>query len=317
MNFALRVILLSLALLVPGASQSPKPKSSSQGGNQWALLIGINDYPGEIQDLRFARDDARALKDVLISSAGFQEDHIRLLTDDGVGNAKATKQNILNSIEQSLATQVQTNDQVIVFLAGHGIVRGVGPEAKSYFLPVDITPQTPESLERSAIDLEELGRKLSALKASQFTVFVDACREDPFPGRGLKCNQLTDVMTRGLRIRRLTAAQVNQTVVPEAPTSVIFYACRVGERAYENLQLGHGVFTHFIMRGLRELAARPDGRVEAGLLAGYLRDNVKKWREEAAKTNAIFGEQTPTMIATEVRGPVVVAYVTPMAGAAT
>ncbi len=310
MKFVLRVLLLSLALLVPATAQAPKKTS-----NQWALLIGINDYPGEIQDLRFARDDARALKDVLVSSAGFQEDHIRLLTDDGLGEAKATKQNILNAIEQTLAAQVQANDQVIVFLAGHGIVRGVGPEAKSYFLPIDIAPQTPESLERSAIDLEELARKLSTLKASQFTIFVDACREDPFPGRGLKGNQLTDVMTRGLRIRRLTVATTPNAALPEAPTSIVFYACRIGERAYENLQLGHGVFTHFIMRGLRELAARPDGRVEAGLLAGYLRDNVKKWREEAAKTNAIFGEQTPTMIATEVRGPVVVAYVTPMGGA--
>ncbi len=316
MKLAVRVLLLCLALLVPAASQSVKPVAA-KAPNQWALLIGINDYPGEIQDLRFARDDARALKDVLIGSAGFQEDHVRLLTDDGVGDAKATKQNILNSIEQTLASRVEANDQVIVFLAGHGIVRGVGPEAKSYFLPIDIAPQTPESLERSALDLEELARKLSTLKASQFTIFVDACREDPFPGRGLKGNQLTDVMTRGLRIRRLNVVQTPSQPQPEAPTSIVFYACRIGERAYENLQLGHGVFTHFIMRGLRELAARPDGRVEAGLLAGYLRDNVKKWREEAAKTNAIFGEQTPTMIATEVRGPVVVAYVTPMGGAAT
>jgi uncharacterized caspase-like protein len=279
---------------------------------QWALLIGVNDYPGEIQDLRFARDDARALKELLVASAAFPESNVTLLTDDGVSAARATKQNILAAIE-SLAARVQPNDQIIVFLAGHGIVRGLGATAKSYFLPVDIEAQTSEALERTALDMEALANKLSQLKASQFTIFVDACREDPFPGRGLKGNTMTDVMARGLRIVRVEAPKPNAPQ-PEAPTSVIFYACRVGERAYENAQLQHGVFTYFILRGLRELSARPDGRVEAGLLAGYLRDNVKQWATEAAKTSVLPAEQTPTMIATEVRGPVVIARVVPVIG---
>lgn len=306
--------LLALFLFVFGFWGKGSDAQAQAVGNQWALLIGVNDYPGEIQDLRFARDDARALKDLLVSSAGFKAERVRLLTDDSVGAERATKQNILAALS-SLATTVQPNDQIIVFLAGHGVVRGIGPDAKSYFLPVDVNAQDSTTLEQTGLDMEDLGRRLSALPASQFTIFVDACREDPFPGRGLKGNTMTDVMARGLRIvKRSTTAVSNARV--EAPTSVIFYACRIGERAYENPQLGHGVFTYYILRGLKELAARPDGRVEAGLLAGYLRDNVRKWALEMASTTKLPAEQTPTMVATEVRGPVLIARVLPAAGGA-
>src|SRR5262249_19955827 len=197
------------------------------------LLIGVSDYPGEIQDLRFAGADAKSIKELLSSSGGIPEDHIRLLTDDGAGESKATKQNIFSAVDRYLAPRVQPGHQIIVFLAGHGVVRGLGPQAKSYLLPVDIDAQTPESLERTAIDMEELSRKLSSLKASQFTIFFDACREDPFPGRGLKGNMLTDVTAR---ILTLTPTRLAESRT-EAPTSVIFYACQIGERAYENAKL--------------------------------------------------------------------------------
>src|SRR5215212_9220081 len=51
--------------------------------DQWALIVGISQYPGEIQSLTFPRNDARAVKDLLVAQARFREDHIRLLTDDG------------------------------------------------------------------------------------------------------------------------------------------------------------------------------------------------------------------------------------------
>lgn len=308
----MKLLLVALLCLWPARWATPNASAKAKGANQWALLVGINDYPGEIQDLRFAHNDARSIKDLLVSAAGFSEDHIQLLTAEGTGNSRATKQNIYAAIDQFLAPRLQQagpNQQLIVFLAGHGIVQGIGPEAKSYFLPVDIEAQTKDSLIRTAIDLEELSRKLSALKAAQFTVFIDACREDPFPGRGIKGNTLTDVMARGLRITRLSANA--QTTPADVPTSVVFYSCRIGERAYENAELQHGVFTYYILRGIRELAASPNGGVEAGLLAGYLTTNVRKWATEASQRTKIPMEQTPTMVALEVRGTITILNISP------
>ena len=322
-------LCLSLPLVVAGGSQRPKPKPpqpSSKEQNkatpptaakpaapqaaakkapvadtQWALLVGVSQYSGQIQSLGFPRDDARAIKDLLVSAAGFPEDHIRLLTDNGAGDAKATKQNIMAAIDY-FAPRVQPGHEVIVFLAGHGIARGLGLQAKSFFLPVDVDAQSKESLERTAVDLEDLARKLSELKAAQFSIFIDACREDPFPGRGIKGNTMTDVMTRGLRITPAAARQAD--AVP--PTAIVFYACQVGERAYEDPQLKHGVFTYYILEGIREVANRPDGRVEAGYLANFLREKVSKWSTEFGSRAKFAVEQTPMMVATEVHGPMVI-----------
>jgi uncharacterized caspase-like protein len=307
--FSLFIIGLSLSFAGKISKVNSAPASKPLvNPNQWALLIGVGDYPGNTVDLKYPGADAISIKDLLISSAGFAEDHVRLLTDNGAGESMATKQNIFAAIDQYLAPRVQPGHEIIIFLAGHGIVNGVGTDAKSYFLPVDTDIQSKETVARTAVDMEELIRKVSALKASQFTLFYDACREDPSPGRGFKGNQLTDVTARILTLVPTREQQQRR----DAPTSVVFYACQIGERAFESQQLQHGVFTYYILRGLRELADRPDGRVEAGQLAGYLSENVRKWSQEARNP---FGQnQNPTMVATDVRGPVLVARVLPLSG---
>ncbi len=280
----------------PPKTEPPKteiPKNQ----HQWALLIGISDYPGQIQDLLFAKQDVLDIRKTLIDSAGFQNDHIFLLTDNDKDGLKATKQNIFSVLEQELTPKVQKEDEIIVFLAGHGFSTGLGNQAKSYFLPLDVDAQSKEMLEKTAINLNEFSSKLSLLKAKQFTIFVDACREDPFPGRGIKGNPLTDVMARGLRVKPIQA---------EVVTTVTFYSCQIGERAYESDELGHGIFTYFILSGIKELASRPDGRIEAGLLANYLKENVRNWAREFQARARYAIEQTPTMIANEIHEPVII-----------
>ncbi|MEW6128941.1 MAG: caspase family protein [Acidobacteriota bacterium] len=294
---------------VDAKPQAAKPPAGAD--DQWALIVGVSNYPGQIQKLGFPNKDARAIKDMLVKTANFRDDHIKLLTDDEQGAGQATKQNILAAIDQYLLPRVQANHQVIVFLAGHGIARGLGVQAKSYYLPVDVDASSKESLERTGLELGELSRHLSALKASQFTIFLDACREDPFPGRGIKGNTMTDVMTRGIRI---TAGENRPADLPP-PTSIVFYACQVGERAYEDAKLEHGVFTYYILAGIQDLANKPDGRVEAGNLAAYLRENVRKWANDFQQTAKYEIDQTPTMVATDVRGTMVIFKIASLAKA--
>ncbi|HEY6403088.1 MAG TPA: caspase family protein, partial [Blastocatellia bacterium] len=212
-----RLIIISLFLFGvsydsrTSAENTASARKPGPNPNQWALLIGVGDYPGSTVDLKYPGADARSIKDLLISSAGFAEDHVRLLTDDGAGEARATKQNVYAAIDQYLAPRVQPGHEIIIFLAGHGIVDGVGTQAKSYFLSVDTDIQNKETVARTAIDMEELTRKVAGLKASQFTIFYDACREDPSPGRGLKGNPLTDVTARILTLAP-TRVQQPQTV---------------------------------------------------------------------------------------------------------
>src|SRR5947209_3208219 len=202
----------------PAAAAAPAPRN-----NTWALLVGVSKYQNPaILSLRFPASDATAIRDALVDRqlGGLPAGNVRLLTDE-----QATTANILGAVDSFLKPNVRPGDQVITFLAGHGVAKGVGLEAKGFFLSTDIKGLTTPVLEATAVDLKVLSEKLSEVPAAKFVVFVDACREDPTLGRGIKGNMLTDVMSRGLQI------------VPRDPShpaeTATFFACSIGQRAFE------------------------------------------------------------------------------------
>ena len=239
----------------------------------WALLIGVSKYQSNfISSLRFPAADATGISDALQDPqlGNLPADHVRLLTDD-----KATAANIVGAVDNFLKPNVKAGDRIIVFLAGHGVAKGVGAAAKSYLLATDTNGLTTPELDASAVSLQVLAAKLGQLSASQFVLFIDACREDPTPGRGIKGNQLSDVLSRGLQITPQDTAQ---------PTTIVtFFACAVGQRAYEDPKLEHGVFTYWILDALKTgPVPQADGSVEMGRLSKYVSDKVASWAHQAS-----------------------------------
>jgi tetratricopeptide (TPR) repeat protein len=247
----------------------------------WGLLVGVSKYESRgIQSLTYPAADATALRDALVDPklGRLPADHVKLLT-----NEQATRDNIMAGVTDFLAKNVKKGDAVIVSVAGHGVSKGVGIGAKSYFLSTDAKGASKEALESSAVDLRALCTEIGKLPAAQFILFVDACREDPTPGRGLKPNTQSDSLARAVRV---VADKDNGPV-----DSVTFYACQVGQRAYEDTTYQHGVFTYWILDAIKEAAGAvpPDGRIEMGRLASYVRAKVKKWGDQASV------EQTPEL----------------------
>ncbi len=78
--------------------------------DKYALVIGISDYPGWINDLQYCDDDARDWKRFL-SREGYQ---VKILLD-----WKATASNIEAEIDKLLANE-DGNDYVVLTYAGHG-----------------------------------------------------------------------------------------------------------------------------------------------------------------------------------------------------
>ena len=155
-----------------------------QAAQTWALLVGISRYQSpQISSLRFAADDAVAIQQALVDPewGGLPADHVHLLVDE-----QATAAHITGAVDGFLKSRVAAGDHVIVFLAGHGVSKGVGLAARSFLLPANVKGLSTAALQSSAVDLRDLSNRLSQLPASQFVVFVDACREDPTPGRGVK-----------------------------------------------------------------------------------------------------------------------------------
>ncbi|MDX1934063.1 MAG: caspase family protein [Capsulimonadales bacterium] len=294
----------------PASKPAPKPKptettdapgtaptASAESGRIWALLVGVSKYRNpQIATLRYPAADATGIRDALVDKelGGIPAANVHLLTDD-----QATAAGILAAVDTFLTPNVRPGDQVVLFLAGHGVAKGAGAEAKSYLLPTDTKGLTTPSLDSSAVNLRTLSDKLGKLPARQFVVFVDACREDPTPGRGIKGNTMSDVLSRGVRI-------VSED--PNRPAaSASFFACSIGQRAFEDPALNHGVFTYWILDGIRTAAAarRPDGAIDMGVLAGYVRQKVGGWAKQASEKGDFEVEQTPEFVASDLTDPII------------
>jgi lysophospholipase L1-like esterase len=272
------VLLAGLALCQP----SDKPKKV-------ALLVGINKYDKRgfaEHPLPYAERDADEMA-VELKKAGFE---VRLLKGSSRGDDRALRANLDKALEAVLKGR-NADDLILVGLAGHGLQMDVkGPDGKSrqeaFFCPADAVPDEPASM----LSMTELIDKLNR-KGGRNLVLVDACRNDPTPGRG----------GRGID---------GDTVEKLPLNTAILFSCSKGQRAWESAQAGggHGIFFHFLLEGLRGGAKGADGQVTWGRLTEYVKNEVTPERVKALQPGAVGDDpQTPHEVANlRGRSPVLV-----------
>ena len=209
----------------------------------WAIVIGVDAYPPPFQSLKYAADDAKAVKDVF-QDAGFM---VTLMTPDSL--LQPTRENIIRQLEWY--GQLEEIDLLTVYLSGHG----EDADGTGYFLPMDVT----EPLSQSGLSLEELFALLKKANAKHRFIIVDACRVAPK--------------------QRFIAALSRYS----EESNIIFTACDSNQWAPEVPQLQHGLFTYFLLKGLAgeseddRGAATPDGRVTVLGLLDYVTRGLEDW----------------------------------------
>lgn len=236
---------------------------------KWALLVGINEYESkDITPLAYANDDVKAFAEALIDPAvgAFEKDRVFLMTDTSTGKDRPKAVNIILRLD-GLAQVIQPEDTFVFYFAGHGITSAGEP----YLFAVDTEPLTEETLQQTSIPLKRLQQRLAGIKARQILFVCDSCRNEPRKARGEGDNLLSENMARGILV---TSRQQ-----PSGPPTVsaTLFACSPGQRAYEWPDKGHGVFSYFLLEGLRGKAADRDGRVTGNRLSKYVLDNVMQW----------------------------------------
>jgi hypothetical protein len=223
--------------------------AAALGEQRFALLVGVNNYQhAKLAPLKFAVNDVTELSDIL-KPAGYR---VVLLTDDtGRKNGKLapTRSNI-NQQLNLLLRSCKSGDTVIVALAGHGLQFGERKEA--YFCPADGRPFADETA--TLVSISHVYTEIDKSFAGVKVLFIDACRNDPTPGRG-----------RGL----------DADSAPSPPKGVAaLFSCSAGQRAFEHDSLKHGVFFHFVLEGLRGQAKDAENDVTFEGLAAYVRRRV-------------------------------------------
>lgn len=229
---------------------------ASSGGNRrhWAIVIGVDAYPPPVQPLRFAADDAKAIASVF-QEAGAT---VTLMTPDSL--IQPTKANILSQLQRH--AQIETIDLLTVYLSGHG----EDIDGTSYFLPMDVS----EPLADSGLSLEDLFSILNNTKATHRFVIVDACRVTPK--------------------RHFVSALSRYS----EESNIIFTACDSNQWAPEIPQLKHGLFTYFLLEGLREPgAAGEDGTVTVLGLLDYVTRGIENWHSHLPEDSHYPQQITP------------------------
>ncbi len=233
-----------------------------------ALLIFVSRYDSsDFHPLPFAEKDISALAEVLISKAKFKKDNVRILSHahtlktknfKWVPTAKAIRREL-----RFLVANAEKKDVVLIAFAGHGVQ--FSGKKENYFCPSDTDLREKKTL--IAIQQEVYRFLEKECKARVKLLFVDACRSDP--------------RTNSARHRTVNLQKLNRPQQLELPRGIAaFYSCKAGEVAYEHKKLGHGVFFHFVLEGLKGKAADSQGGVSLSTLRHYVKKQVVKYVDE-------------------------------------
>lgn len=241
-------------------------------GDRWAVIIGVENYEDpNITDLRYSVDDARAFYQVLVDPkrGGFQPEHVRLLTDDAEDPMlRPTRLNVLDTLNNWLR-QTTERDTVLFYFSGHGIADKYG---RNYLVAMD---SKLNLLEDSAIPMERVNEVLDdpeRIRARKVVAILDSCHS------GARAGSKGDT----------EKGQVLDPFFTEADGRLTLASCGVEEQSFEDEEIGHGVFTHYLIQGMEGAGDNDqDGIITATELSTYVQSEVREWAWERGR------QQTP------------------------
>lgn len=225
----------------------------------FALLVGINQYPEEVNNLRGCVQDVENIRDLLVTQYKVPETHIMCLTD-----AAASREAVINGFRTHLS-QAQAGDTVFFHYSGHGS-REVAPQEFSRFNPNDknqtlvlANSRNHNGLDLANKELAVLLQELSATKAD-LVLNIDACHSGGITrSEGDLLKQTSRQTEKTGNIRPLESyldgyysqmlATQGQIVVPNVP-HLVMSACTEYELAQETRQ-GTGAYSSALIQALQ------------------------------------------------------------------
>jgi hypothetical protein len=230
------------------------------GKNVWAVVIGVNDYP-HLRKLRYAVDDAKAFYEHLVHYNKIPAENVTLLLDQ---EADLTK--LRSTLGTHLKNKAGKEDMVILYFAGHGatekdVLSPDGDGLEKYLLPYNADPQ---DLYATAVPMEEISRIFNRIRAERLVFIADSCYSGASGGRTIS---LTGV--------RANISDAFLDRISRGKGRIILTASGANEVSCENDKLKHGIFTYFLLEGLRGKAdADQDSVVTVDEAYGYLSKHV-------------------------------------------
>jgi serine/threonine protein kinase len=246
--------------------------------NAAALLVGVGHYSHEsIARLRYSAVDARSLAKLMVSPevCAIPANRVKLLVD-----GKANRESMVRHFSRWLPQQAHGADLVFVYFAGHGVADAES-DAEGYLLPIDADPN---DVATTGIAMSEVVGWLDQIDARAIVVCLDCCHAG-----GILAQE-------GLSLRTLRDLRISPTAMQNlgGKGRFLIASCDRDQKSLEADELGHGLFTYHLLRGLAGAADKDgDGLVGVAELFAYVSTAVSR---EAKQKYHI--EQTPWTRAT-------------------
>lgn len=247
------------------------PKEGSSG-----LFVGVGkfDATSGLGDLRFTPDDAIALahlfvveldllpaKNTRVALGGEPRSQrgkelAKVLVAKGVRMVEAQRTQLLDAIAEVADLGTSENGLVVMSFSSHGFEE----KGKAYVMPSDGRRRFVES---TGVSLQSVKDTLRDSKANKKLLFLDACRET------IGSETRGEERMKGSFQQALSAAEGFGVIA----------SCSVGQLSWESQELEQGVFTHFLLEGIRGGAMSPvnDGFIRLGTVSSFAAKATRDW----------------------------------------
>jgi uncharacterized caspase-like protein len=265
--------------------------SIGYAGTRYVLLIGVNEYNNaenekrakeekrpffNLKNLNYCCADMTGLYEALINSQFTTPENIVLLTSDSKnGDQKSTLTNINRELKYLFAN-LKSDDTVFIAFAGHGLaLPGYKGDEKSelYLCPMDAeiicNPKTGKFDCRQLLSRKELEERLQESKANVKILVMDACRNRAVETRSIAKPEL---------LEKTALDEINKIkeFIP-IPVNGLFqlFSCGEGETAAESTKKQHGIYSYFMIEGLKGAAnSNGDSYLTLSELQQYVKENT-------------------------------------------
>jgi len=235
---------------------------SERRKNIWAVVVGINRY-AKVRPLRYAVNDARIFYNHLVESGQIPRENVTLLLDQD-----ATLTRVRSTLGTHLKNMAGKDDMVIIFFAGHGatekdVMSPDGDGLEKYLLPYDADPK---DLYATAMPMGEISRIFSRIQAERLVFIADSCYSGASGGRTIDVSGI-----------RATISDAFLDRIAGGKGRVIITASSANEVSAEYDQLKQGVFTYYLVEGLKGKAdTDKDGVITVDEAYQYVSETVPR-----------------------------------------
>jgi hypothetical protein len=239
------------AAVQPSHQQVQQPQPVNPNIKVWVVIVGIAAYEN-IKPLTYTKDDAYRMYAFYKSpEGGSLPDHqIALLIDED-----ATRKNVINAIK-NIYSQAGKDDIIIFYFSGHGV--------EGAFITSEFDKDDNEDY-KGLLWHEELQYVFEQSPAKYKYLIADACHAGSFT----KASKQSNTQSRGAFYEAFEQSKGG---------FVLLLSCMGDEVSLETRGVRQGVFSHYLLRGLKgESDSDKDRIVSVIELFDYIDVNVKNF----------------------------------------